>query len=706
MLRPAPPTTPATALATTPAKRTTPPRRVLALALGVLSPGLAGPLAAAPQALDTVLQRADAPPARALLRELTRTTRLAGTSGSAFGAEIVTRLLEEAGFDVEVDERLVLLSLPRRLELAVYDDDFAERAHIERVHVFDPDAVPAGDVPAYSAWTASGDVRAEVVDVGYGLAADYARLDANGIDVRGLIVLARYGRAYRGVKVDLATEHGALGVLLFNDPADDGAERGPTWPAGPWKPDWEAQRGSISPMGRSPGDPSTPGWASPAPAADGSDAAATRRLTGDALAAQLPTILCLPIGARDALAIRARLASRRLRDTNGESADERVGPGPVEVRMRLDVPRTLHTIRNVIGTLEGQGPGLVLAGNHRDAWVRGAHDAGSGTVALLRAGQRLADKARAGWRPKSAIRLAFWDAEEFGLIGSTEWGEAHAALLRERLIAYVNADAAVSGTHLRRVAGTPGLLGTLRAALERVPAGPDAMRGADEDVSSLWDEWSATAHKTAREPSLALLGSGSDFTVFLHHLNLPVLDISLSGNGGGQYHTTFDDLTMVERHIDPGFVGHELAGQLLFELLLELSERGRSAFDASEAATTLAALVRRAGEENGEDREAWLGRERAERLAAAFDRAAATDGLPSDFYARIGASDGVGGSTWFKNRMWTPGLETGYAPETLPTLRSAAARDARALDAEIDDLIRVLDDLTPDAPAANLGSSD
>jgi N-acetylated-alpha-linked acidic dipeptidase len=625
------------------------------------------------------------PPSRGLLLELTAEARLAGTTGSRFGADVVRRHLERAGFEVELDDRVVLLSLPRRIDFAVFEDGFATRALLERTAAFDPDAVPPGDVPPFSAWAASGDVRGAVVDVGYGLRDDYQRLADGGIDVRGRVVLARCGHAYRGVKVDLAAQHGAIAVLLFSDPADDGAARGPTWPDGPWKPDWAVQRGSISPMGRSPGDPSTPGWPSPAPGEE------APRLDQAALAAALPRIPCLPIGARDAQPILERLAPRHLAGADpAETA--RIGPGPVEVHLALDQPRELRTIRNVIGRLAGSGPDVVIAGNHRDAWVRGANDAGSGTVALLRAAEQLGERARGGWRPRSSILLAFWDAEEQGLVGSTEWSEAHADWLAEHLVAYVNADTAVGGTHLAHVSGAPGLLGALRAALERVPAAPDAKDGA----ATLWDE--LVAHADGGTPRLGLPGSGSDFAVFLHHLGLPVLDPSLGGGHGGQYHTAFDDFPMVERYLDPGFAGHEIAGRMYAELLTELAERGRDAFDPSEAARALAEHAREAGETPPPGVEPGAWQAATARVAAAFDAVAGAppERVRRDLYARLAAPDGLPGRPWFTNRLWAPGLETGYSSELFPTLRAAAL--GGTLDAEVSGLVAAVEALVSPAP--------
>ncbi|MDP6518362.1 MAG: M28 family peptidase, partial [Planctomycetota bacterium] len=457
--------------------------------------------------------------------------------------------------------------------------------------------------------------------------------------------LARYGGSYRGVKLDLATGFGCVGLLLFSDPAEN---HGASWPAGPFKPSWAVQRGSVSPMGRSPGDPSTPGFASP---------------------------LC---AARPGGTTQSMVSS-------GEQADEAAwcGEGPAQVFLAIDQPRDLRVIHNVIARLPGSAPGgkaasgVILAGNHRDAWVRGAQDAGSGTVSLLRAAQRLGERYASGWRPARTIQMCFWDGEESGLIGSTEWAEGHADWVRENALVYINCDAVVSGFEFN-ASGSPGLLGSLRTSLEAVQ---------QPDGDNLWDRWSRDG-----EPELGLPGSGSDFAVFLHHLSVPVLDIHFGGNQGGQYHTLFDDFTQMDRHLDPGWVGHELAGLFLATLLADYAERGAGLFDEAEAAADMAERARGCGQ--------WLGEEQALELASAFDglaQAARGGGPPppvpgraaAPFLAELALEAGLAGRPWFVNRLWTPGLETGYSAETFPSLRNAVRRDTVA--AELADLIEALE---------------
>lgn len=669
----------------------------------------------------------DDPPSRELLLELTATPRLAGTPTAYRAVEVVEGVLREAGWEVEVDSREVLLSLPRRLELALFEDGSRERPFHLRVEPFDPDAVPPGDLPPFNSWSASGEARGEVVDAGWGLPADFERLAAAGIEVEGKVALCRYGKSYRGDKVRHAEEAGCAAVLLFTPASTDGAERGPTWPLGPWKPHHEVQRGAVGPLTLGPGDPLTPGF--PSPPVGGADPVNPTRLAE--ARERLPGIPVLPVGAGEAAALLERLATRRVRDGDGQVRTVRLGPGPVEARLVVDAPRERRPIHNVVARLPGKRAGFVVAGNHRDAWVRGAHDAGSGTVSLLRAAQHLGARRRGGWRPEFGLVLGFWDAEETGLIGSTEWAEAHAGELRQRCHAYVNADAVVGGLSFG-ASGTPGLLPALTRVLDRLPEPSAPGEPAPVMGRTLLDQWRDGAPD--RLPRFSLPGSGSDYTVFLHHLGTPVVDLGFSGGSGGHYHTAFDDFLFVERYLDPGFVGHETAGHLLAALLGDLAELGPLAFDDARAASEL--------ERHAEEAASWLGDERADRLAVAFgtlsraislswtewrrthevvekegsemgpfgtwpsfldtlalpeNREARTTALAEErppFYRSLLRSKGLEGRTWFKNDLWAPDPDNGYGTRVFPRLQAAVeAGDEEALDAALGEILRRVDAL-------------
>ena len=592
---------------------------------------------AVPTFAQTSPAQTGAPPSRALAMELCREPRLAGTRGSERAGEWVAAHLTKLGWSVAVETRSVLLSLPTRTEVQA-PGLFHRRAR------FNPDAVPTGDIPLFLAWAKAGDVTGEVVFVGRGLRADFqARVDA-GVDLTGKIALATYGGAYRGVKVALAAELGCAGALLFSPSSEDGPDRGPAWPQGPWKPAFDAQRGSILSLTEAPGDPSTPGFASPLVKGTPGDSEARGRapLSGAELEARLPTIPALPLGSADAELLLAELSA---------------GRQPV-VKLALETRVERREIHNVIASLlpqSGAGGDFVLAGTHRDAWVRGAQDSGSGVVTLLRAAEHLAARYKTGWRPANEIRLAFWDGEETGLFGSTEWGEAHRGEVSKHLLAYVNGDACVGGLNFH-ASGTPGLLGVLRAALENVPSA--AIEG------NLWQEWSQN-----NPPRLGLPGSGSDYTVFLHHLGLPVLDLGFGGVASGQYHTAVDDFALMDQFIDPEWRGHETAGLLFAQLLTEVSSRGRVSFHSEEAARELSRVFA--------ELPAYAPLAQAFRdVAQAAQRGALLVTPGAGFYQRLRIAGGLPGRPWYTNALWAPGVETGYAAELLPTL--AFAEDSEA----------------------------
>ncbi|MFT7676482.1 MAG: N-acetylated-alpha-linked acidic dipeptidase [Planctomycetota bacterium] len=621
---------------------------------------------------------AQAPPSRALLQELCASTRLAGTPTSRRGAEFVAGVLEEAGFRVEWDERQVLLSLPRLLEWSSYTDASADVPSLEWVRRFDPDAHPGEDLPLFNAWSASADVRGAVVDVGRGLREDFDRLVREGIKLEGTIALCQYGGAYRGIKAALAEEFGCAGMLLYTSAASGGSGRGSVWPAGPWTPGHDGQRGSIAPMSLFPGDPSTPGFASPAP--DEKLAPGQKRLEGEALAASLPQIPCLPIGSDHAEQLLSGLRARRMTGADGKRKSHKLGPGPTEVRLAVDAPREVRTIVNVIGWLDG-GPGTVMAGNHRDAWVRGAHDAGGGTVALLRAAQHLGERARTGWKPARSIGLAFWDAEESGLIGSTEWGEANAAALVRDLSLYVNADTAVSGPNFG-ISGTPGLSKLVVRALRAtpLPEGGTLAELALDDQGGI--------------PAMGLPGAGSDYTVFLHHLTTPILDLGFRGNSGGQYHTAFDDFAIVDRFIDPGFVGHERCGRFLAELLVLAGEAGRSAYDDCAAAEALVGHADASRDALGDKAADALAKSLRELTEAARGANNRLQSCPPTLLRALRHPTGLPGRPWFKGRLWAPGIEKGYGADTFPEMRAAKlAGDQAAFDAALEAMLSAIDEL-------------
>jgi N-acetylated-alpha-linked acidic dipeptidase len=414
-------------------------------------------------------------------------------------------------------------------------------------------------LPAFSGSSPSGDVTGEVIYANYGNLADFKKLTELGVSVKGKIVLVRYGGNFRGVKAYIAQQYGAKGVLIYSDPADDGYFRGDVYPKGPYRPDSAVQRGSVQFLPIYPGDPQTPGIASTLDLPD------SKRIPANKLQLNQPSIPVNPLSYKDAAPIlRAMSGLSSPRDWQGAlpfayhlgSSDPTT---KVTVHMRLQQDIALRTIWDVIGIIDGTDPtqkdDWVIAGNHRDAWVYGAVDPSSGTAAMLEAVHGLGVLLKQGWRPKRRIVIGSWDAEEEGLMGSTEWAEEHASHLANA-VAYFNTDVAVSGPSFT-AGSVPSLKQFVREVTREVPSPAGG---------TVYDQWKksqeeAREHRTsgrgannnAGSPSrynanigddvrVGDLGSGSDYTPFIQHFGVPSTDIGSDGPYG-VYHSTFDDYT-------------------------------------------------------------------------------------------------------------------------------------------------------------------
>ena len=451
-----------------------------------------------------------------LHRRLTERPHRAGTPGAEATAAYLASALESAGLEVEVVEYEAYLSAPKRVAATMLSPERVELDLFEPPSASDPDSAHPELEPGFIAYSGSGRVEGELVDAGYGLPLDY-----EGLDVSGKIALVRYGRSHRAVKVASAEARGALGILIESDPADDGAGKGNVWPDGPWRAPFQLQRGNAKLSWFWHGDPLTPGAAA--------TPSATRLAPADA--PTLPGIPALPLSAKEAAKLFDAMAV-----------------GPVRVRLDVEMDDGLRTIRNVIGTLRGRGEPerWVLLGTHHDAWTFGGVDPGSAAATLLELGHALGALAREGWRPERSIKLCFWDAEEYGLVGSTELAEDRIAELRERAVVYLNTDM-INGTRLS-AGGTP----TLR----------DFVREAARDVPGI-------------EPPLDLdpLGSGADFVPFQDFVGLPTLSLELLFEGGwgfGTYHSNYDDRFWMSRHV--GFEPPARLARLLGTVSLRLAE--------------------------------------------------------------------------------------------------------------------------------------
>ncbi len=634
-------------------------------------------------------------------RAMTAEPHHAATEANVRTAEYLAERLRGFGFDeVRMNRYEVLLPRPTEREVVLVAPERYELKLEEPPLEPDPDTRKEGVLPPFNAFSADGDVEAEVVYVNYGIPDDYEVLDSLGVSVEGKIVLARYGRSWRGIKPKVAAEHGAVACILFSDPADDGYLRGDVMPEGVWRPEHGVQRGSVMDMPTYPGDPQTPGRASkPGVERDPLEEVPT-----------LQEIPVLPISYGDALPI--------LRSLGGPVAPEawrgglpvtyHVGPGASVVRMRLRHDWSIRPIVNVIGVLEGseEPEKVVMAGGHRDAWTFGGRDPISGAVSLLESARALATLAREGHRPKRSIAIGSWDAEEYGLIGSTEYGEEFADELRENMVVYLNRESYTAGSF-----GASGVhsLQPFINQVTRLVMMPDGGRTVHEAWAADADEAGTVEWYGRNDVRIGALGSGSDYTVFLDHLAVPAVNLGF-GSGNGIYHSRYDTHWFFTEYGDPGFEYGMRQAELVAYFLLRLADADVLPYDYAAAAETveryldeLDAELESRGMTGTVElrpvRAAVRGLEAAGRtLNAERDRILQMD---SGVLARHGdalermnralmaaergfaASEGLPGRPWFKHQLYAPGFYTGYGVKTLPGVREAIekgdAAEARAM---------------------------
>ncbi len=494
------------------------------------------------------------------MRVLTAEPHIAGSPEDRKTAEYVARIFRQAGLETEILEYKVWMNHPLEVSVeARTPKGVIMRGPAREQVVGDRFQDDPRVVPAFNGYSPSGNVEGEVVYVNYGRPEDFDRLKQMGVNLRGKIVLVRYGENFRGVKAYMAQENGAAGVIIYSDPQDDGYVKGDVYPRGPWRPPTAVQRGTIEYGFQHPGDPTTPGFASLPGLPESS------RVKPDE-SPDLPRIPTMPLSYQDAAPILRNLGGPETpREWQGALPfTYHTGPGPVRVHMRLKQEFGCRTIWNVVGKVRGaEWPDeWVMAGNHRDAWVYGAVDPGSGTTVMLEAARGIGTLLKSGWRPRRTIIFASWDAEEQGLIGSTEWVEQFEPEVG-KIVAYFNTDTGASGPKFRASA-VPSLKPFLREITKAVPSPKGgtlydewrSARAADtaggEQASENPKRQGVTSFGTEAEPQLGNLGSGSDFTTFLDHAGVPATDVRSSGNYG-VYHSVFDNYEWFRKFGDPGF---------------------------------------------------------------------------------------------------------------------------------------------------------
>jgi N-acetylated-alpha-linked acidic dipeptidase len=654
-----------------------------------------------------------------------------GSPHDRANAEYELGLFRQWGWDAHIETFNVLYPTPVAEALETMGPAPFRATLTERPVPGDATSARTRDeLPAYVAYQGDGDVTAPLVYVNYGMQADYLELHRLGVDVRGKIVIARYGHGWRGLKPKLAQDHGAIGCIIYSDPADDGYGAGKTYPDGPMRPSQGIQRGSVANMPLYPGDPLTPGV--------GATPDARRLSRADAQV--ILKIPVLPISYGDAVHFLAPMDGPLAPEgwRGGLPVTYHVGPGPNPVHLMVRSEWSLKPVYDVIATIRGgELPDeWVVRGNHHDGWVFGASDPLSGQSALLAEAKAIGSMVKDGFRPLRTLVYASWDGEEPGLIGSTEWAETHADELKKHAVIYINSDENARGK--LGVGGSPDfrhfvnqvvadvtdpethvpVSTRLRADMRVAGAAPGASAREVADAK--------VAADPARDFPIQALGSGSDFSSFLQHLGLPALDFGYGGEGeaGGVYHSAYDTWEPHSRFVDPGFVYDALLAKTVGRAVLRLADEPLPQQRASDFADAVAGYLTEVKKLADSEREAAaaqaaLLRDHAYTLAAdptehteppaalgpvpflefavldnavarlkqeahAYDAALSHHGaeLSADRAAKLRAlmltidqtiapDIGLPGRPWYRNLITAPGYYTGYQAKTLPAVREA-----------------------------------
>ncbi len=629
------------------------------------------------------------------LRTLTKAPHMAGTAEDKATADYVAQKFRDAGLDTEIVEYKVWINYPLEISVDVTAPAGVEMHGPTREQVdgdlYDND--PHVVMP-FNGMSPSGDVEADVVYANYGTPDDFDKLDKLKVDVKGKIVLVRYGQNFRGVKVFVAQERGAAGVIIYSDPADDGWRRGDKYPDGPWRPDTGVQRGSVGYMFEFPGDPTTPGVASITSLPD------SQRISPQQ-SAQMPKIPVTPLSYHDVWPVLQHLAGPDSpREWQGALPfTYHVGPGPVKLKMHLKQDYQFRTLWDVIGRVRGSElpDEWVVAGNHRDAWVYGAVDPNSGTAAMLESVHGIGELLKSGWKPKRTLVFGSWDGEEEGLMGSTEWVEQHEKELANAA-AYFNVDVAASGPKFGASA-VPSLKQFLRDITKVVPS---------PKGGTVYEAWQKTAQPDApstQSPAEAIgesrrlpnadgkndvpvgdLGSGSDYTAFLQHLGVPSTDVSSSGSYG-VYHSVFDNFAWFKKFADPDFTYEQEMARVFGLEVVRMADADVLPYDyeqyGKEIAAYLDAASKRADNKFGEHALDFAAVNRAARhFQDAGAKILVKQRNPPRDAARLNSAlsgterallvpQGLPHRPWFRHAIYAPGEYTGYAAVVIPGVNEA-----------------------------------
>ncbi len=636
---------------------------------------------------------------REYMRVITEEPHIAGLPGSKKVADYILAQFQSFGLNAWIEETEALMPLPTKRHLELLEPESYVARLEEPAILEDKDSADAGHLANYNAYAAEGNVTAQLVYVNYGIPEDYEKLEELGVEVAGKIVIARYGKSWRGIKAKLAQTHGALGCLIYSDPRDDGYFHGLTYPDGPYRPKYGVQRGSVMDMPIHPGDPLSPGF--------GSKTGATKLDISEAKT--LVKIPVLPLSYGDAMPL--------LENLRGTVAPEdwrgalpityHVGPGPAKVNLELELDWKTRPLYNVLARIDGAlfPDEWIVHGNHHDAWNNGARDPTSGNVALMETARAISELVKQGFRPKRTIIFASWDGEEWGLLGSTEWAETHKKELIEKGVVYINSDSTgkgwlgMSGSH------------TLQELINDVARDiADPERGV-----SLWEaartrrieEAVSDEDRQEIEQSddlrIAALGSGSDYTVFLDHLTIASLNLGFRGDSpGGIYHSNYDSFDWYTRYGDGDFVFGRALSQTIGTTILRLAGATILPFNFVDLADTMARYVEEIQEEHAKFDEApeldfdsiGAALERLREASEAYETALARlsnvrserlqaqpelrrlNQLLYTSERRLAHDEGLPNREWFRHQVYAPGFYTGYGVKTIPGVREAVEEES------------------------------
>ena len=485
------------------------------------------------------------------LKEMSARPHAIGSPGGKAVAEYILNHFKSWGYDAEIETFMVLFPTPKERVLEMTAPTKYKALLAEPGLKEDPTSSQAGEqLPVYNAWSADGDVTGELVFVNYGIPADYEQLERLGIDVKGKIVIAKYGRSWRGIKPKVAQEHGAIGCIIYSDPKEDGYYQGDVYPKGAFKNEFGAQRGSVLDMPVYPGDPLTPNVGAVKDA---------KRLERSE-ATNLLKIPVLPISYHDAQPL--------LKSLEGPVAPEawrgalpftyHIGPGKTRVHLKLSFQWELKPAYDVIARLKGAElpDEWVMRGNHHDGWVNGAGDPLSGQAAMLEEARSISELVKTGWKPRRTLVFAAWDGEEPGLLGSTEWVEQHAAELQQKLVLYINSDG--NGRGFFDAEGSHALepfINQVAADVKDPQTGISILeRKRDREIINAPTPKAKKDLLAKKGMTLGALGSGSDYSPFIQHAGIPCFNIGFGGeDAGGEYHSIYDSYYDYVTFKDPTF---------------------------------------------------------------------------------------------------------------------------------------------------------